>query len=240
MSASASASNSPQSAAARDVDAPQGQGQDACEPPLALPQLKQRGKKRQWVSDTFQSLLGSVGGGGEGESDADEAVAVDTVKGRVSTSVAAVVKANQGGDRETALELERLLGEVSSYEGRLDNLDKSIPDRIDGDGDGEDIKTKIMMYKFFEACRFSVVLVNVWMVMFFTIPTAQLAARIFHFAMPCLSAFVLVSLLCLHRWRRTSNTDKTNINSRLVPRTHACFDALRVQPFVPLPLTSRV
>lgn len=114
------ASNSSQSDAARDFDA--SQDEDVCEPPLAaLPQQKQRGKKRQWVSDTFQSLMESVGGGGEGGSDGDEVVK-------------AVAKASQGGDRETAQELERLLGEVSSYEGRLDNLldfSSSIPDGED-------------------------------------------------------------------------------------------------------------
>lgn len=103
--------------------------QDVCEPPLALPQEKQRGKKRQWVSDTFQSFMGSVGGGSDSGPDA---------------AVKVVAKASRGADRATAQELERLLGEVSSYEGRLDNLldfSSSIPDRensgSDGDGDGE-------------------------------------------------------------------------------------------------------
>ena len=117
---SESAPNSPQGAS-RD--------QDVCEPPLALPQEKQRGKKRQWVSDTFQSFMGSVGGGSDSGPDA---------------AVKAVAKASRGADRATAQELERLLGEVSSYEGRLDNLldfSSSIPDRensgSDGDGDGD-------------------------------------------------------------------------------------------------------
>lgn len=89
-----------------------------------LPQLKQRGKRRQWVSDTFQSLLESVSGGGD--------IDLDTGKAQ------AVVKATQGGDRETTQELERLLGEVSSYEGRLDNLvdfSSSIPGRVDDGGE---------------------------------------------------------------------------------------------------------
>lgn len=111
------------SGSAAGGDAPQHQDkEDVCEPRLALPQQKQRGKKRQWVSDTFQSMLGSVGGGG----DNDSVEAVGTVE--------AAVKAKQGGDRETAQELERLLGEVSSYEGRLDNLlDLSSPIRISDD-----------------------------------------------------------------------------------------------------------
>lgn len=102
------------------------QDEDSCEPSLALlPQQKQRGKKRQWVSDTFQSLMESVGGGGEGGFEDED------------TSVRAAIKADQGG-RETAQELERLLGEVSSFEGRLDNLldlSSSIPDRNNGVGE---------------------------------------------------------------------------------------------------------
>lgn len=116
-----SVANSPLSEAAGGGGGDASQDPDGCEPRLALPQQKQRGKKRQWVSDTFQSLLESVGAGSE--SGAEEA---------------AVAKAVQGSDRETALELERLLGEVSSYEGRLDNLldfSSSIPDRNGVDGE---------------------------------------------------------------------------------------------------------
>lgn len=127
-----SASISPQTEATGDVRVDASQGQDVCEPPLALPQQqKQRGKKRQWVSDTFQSLMESVGGGSDAEAGSDAA----TVK--------AVAKASRGGDRATAQELERLLGEVSSYEGRLDNLldfSSAIPDREGDDSDdGEDL-----------------------------------------------------------------------------------------------------
>lgn len=42
-----------------------------------------------------------------------------------------------GGDRETAAELERLLGEVSGYEGRLEGLldlpINSLPANADGE-----------------------------------------------------------------------------------------------------------
>lgn len=138
------ASISPQREAPQDVDvgAPQDEDEDGCDPRLALPQQKQRGKKRQWVSDTFQSLMESVGGGGESGAGCDEA--------QVSTSARAISKAKaaQGGNRETTQELERLLGEVSSYEGRLDNLldfSSSIPDNIDGDG--EDTRKIILILR---------------------------------------------------------------------------------------------
>ncbi|CBJ31071.1 expressed unknown protein [Ectocarpus siliculosus] len=99
-------------------DAPE----NVCDPVSTFPQGKQRGKKRQWVSDTFQSFMGSVGGSAAG--------GVDAVK--VATAVEVSVK--DGGNRETAQELERLLGEVSSNEGRLDNLldlSSSIPGNTD-------------------------------------------------------------------------------------------------------------
>ncbi|CAM9149560.1 unnamed protein product [Ectocarpus sp. 13 AM-2016] len=92
------------------------------DPVSTFPQGKRRGKKRQWVSDTFQSLMGSVGGSAAGGGDAI----------KVATAVEVSVK--DGGNRETAQELERLLGEVSSNEGRLDNLldlSSSIPDNTD-------------------------------------------------------------------------------------------------------------
>lgn len=103
--------------------------QHECEPTQSPPQQpqKQRGKKRQWMSDTFQSFLGSVSGNGGGSGVGDGPV-------KVSAAVKAVIK--EGGDRETAQELERLLGEVSSYEGRLDNL-LDLSASIAGTTDGE-------------------------------------------------------------------------------------------------------
>eukprot|EP00903_Cladosiphon_okamuranus_P008396 g8072.t1 len=113
---------SPQSDAAGAVALDASQDPGARKPAVAVPQLKpkakQRGKKRQWVSDTFNSLMESVGGGSESCSE--------------GIAVKAVAKSSQGGDRAATQELERLLGEVSSYEGRLDNLlefSSSIPDR---------------------------------------------------------------------------------------------------------------
>ena len=91
---------------------------------LAQPQTKQRGRKRQWVSDTFQTLLDSVGGGGE----AGDGPASTALTDRVSIAVGAAVGAGGGSDQETAQELERLLGEVSSCEGKLLDLSSSIPD----------------------------------------------------------------------------------------------------------------
>lgn len=123
---SESASNSPQSGAGGDVAVDASQDQGVCEPAAAVPQLKQRGKKRQWVSDTFNSFMESVGGGSESGSD---------------IAVKAVANASQRGNRAATQELERLLGEVSSYEGRLDNLlefSSSIPNRENDGGDGEE------------------------------------------------------------------------------------------------------
>lgn len=99
--------------------------ENVCDPVSTFPQGKLRGKKRQWVSNTFQSLMGSVGGSAAGGAGAI----------KVATAVGVSVKG--GGNRETAQELERLLGEVSSNEGRLDNLldlSSSIPDNTDGEG----------------------------------------------------------------------------------------------------------
>ncbi|CAM9652980.1 unnamed protein product, partial [Ectocarpus fasciculatus] len=96
--------------------------ENVCDPVSTFPQGKLRGKKRQWVSNTFQSLMGSVGGSAAGGAGAI----------KVATAVGVSVKG--GGNRETAQELERLLGEVSSNEGRLDNLldlSSSIPDNTD-------------------------------------------------------------------------------------------------------------
>lgn len=98
--------------------------ENVSDPVSTFPQRKQRGKKRQWVSDTFQSLMGSVGGSAAGGA------------GARKVSTAAEVSLKDGGNRETAQELERLLGEVSSNEGRLDNLldlSSSIPDNTDGE-----------------------------------------------------------------------------------------------------------
>ncbi len=92
----------------------------------SVPKTKQRGRKRQWVSDTFQNLLDSVGAGGETtDGSADTAAVTD----RVSTAVVGEGEAGcRGSDRETAQELERLLGEVSSSEGKLLDLSSSIPE----------------------------------------------------------------------------------------------------------------
>lgn len=74
------------------------------------------------MSDTFQSFWEYAGGNGEDLG--------------VHTAVQAVVEG--GGDRETAAELERLLGEVSGYEGRLEGLldlpINSLPANADGEG----------------------------------------------------------------------------------------------------------
>lgn len=70
--------------------------------------VKKRKSKRQMVSGAFQSLWDYASGTGTADlagSSPVESAAVDKV-----------------GDRETAQELERLLGEVSSYEGRLEGL----------------------------------------------------------------------------------------------------------------------
>ncbi|CAN0546334.1 unnamed protein product, partial [Ectocarpus sp. 8 AP-2014] len=56
--------------------------ENVCDPVSSFPQGKQRGKKRQWVSDTFQSLMGSVGGSAAGGADA----------GKVATAVEVSVK----------------------------------------------------------------------------------------------------------------------------------------------------
>lgn len=103
---------------------------------------KQRGRKRQWVSDTFQTLLESVGAGGE---TADGSANTAAVTDKVSNAVVGEGEGGcRGSDRETAQELERLLGEVSSCEGKLLDLSSSIPD--EDRSDGEDPATRCFFY----------------------------------------------------------------------------------------------